>query len=76
MKLLTACCLFIFFTGCNRTALLDRMAPDDRKAQAIETLEALRKGTGEETFRLLPDGQKNEEAKRTLAILAVRWPGS
>jgi len=52
------------------------MAPDDRKAQAIETLEALRKGTGEETFRLLPDGQKNEEAKRTLAILAVRWPGS
>ena len=50
------------------------MAPDDRKAQAIETLEALRKGTGEETFRLLPDGQKNEEAKRTLAILAERMP--
>jgi hypothetical protein len=50
------------------------MAPDDKKAQAIEILEALRKGNGKETFALLPEEQKTEEAKKTLVMLAQGIP--
>ncbi|WP_269527157.1 hypothetical protein [Coraliomargarita parva] len=74
MKSLIALIFITLLSGCSRTELLDKMAPDDRKVQAIETLEALRKGTGEETFALLPDEQKNEEARRTLAMLAQGMP--
>ncbi|MEO0509421.1 MAG: hypothetical protein AAF065_06150 [Verrucomicrobiota bacterium] len=74
MRILITLICITLLAGCDRTELLDKLAPEDRKAQAIETLEALRKGTGKETFALLPEQQRTEEAKRALAMLAQGMP--
>lgn len=74
MKPLITFIFIAILAGCSRSDLLERMAPDDRKWQAIETLEALRKGTGDETFALLVEELKNDQAKRTLAMLAQGMP--
>jgi len=74
MKSIIAIALIFLVSGCSRTELINKMAPADKKAQAIEILEALRKGTGEETFARLPTGQRSEEAENTLALLAQGIP--
>ena len=76
MKAVITLIWIALLAGCSRTELLDKMAPDDREAQAIEILEALRKGTGEETLALLPEEQRSEEARKTLAMLAQGMPDS
>lgn len=74
MKVLITILFITVFAGCSRTDVLNMMAPDDKKAQAIEILEALRKGSGEETFALLSEDQKSDDAKQTLVVLAQGMP--
>ena len=67
--------VFVFFlASCNRAELVESMVPQDKKAKAIEILETLRKGTGDEMLPILAENLQNPEAAQTIAYIAEGLP--
>ena len=74
MKQLSLILMLFILVGCSHERMLEIVAPEDMKEMALEYLEALRKGTGAETYLALDESQKNDQTKSALAILAREMP--